>query len=150
MLKIRYVQPSDLQDVYTLSNDTVVRLNSINKEHIEWESHVRWFNEKLNSKDTVFYILEYDGDFAGYCRLDKDREKNFWVITIHLVSKYRNKGFGAFFISHVCKNNSDKNIIAYIKYGNLASYKLFINSKFVFKKFIVYNNEKYYLMEMHR
>ena len=150
MFKIRYVQPSDLQDVYTLSNDTVVRLNSINKEHIEWESHVRWFNEKLNSKDTVFYILEYDGDFAGYCRLDKDREKNFWVITIHLDSKYRHKGFGAFFISYVCQKNSDKNIISYIKCGNLASYKLFINSKFVFKTFIVYNNEKYYLMEMHR
>ena len=149
MLKIRYVQPSDLQDVYTLSNDTVVRLNSINKEHIEWESHVRWFNEKLNSKDTVFYILEYDCDFAGYCRLDKDREKNFWVITIHLGSKYRHKGFGAFFISNVCQKNSDKNIISYIKYGNLASYKLFINSKFVFKKFVFFNNEKYYLMEMH-
>lgn len=145
MLKIRYVQPSDLQDVYTLSNDTVVRLNSINKEHIEWQEHVRWFNEKLNSDDSIFYILEYDNNFTGYCRLD--RKINFWIISIAISTNYRNIGLGSKLLHVVCSKNSDKQIVAYVNEKNTASSKLFLKNNFIYMNNVIIHGEKYVLFK---
>ena len=149
MYNIRYAQPSDIENIFSLSNDKTVRLNSINKEFIDWQDHVQWFNKKIKSENTIFYIMEYNICFAGYCRLDKDKG-NEWIVTIHLEPDYRNKGLGAILLQEVCSKNSDKNIIAYIKYTNDTSYKLFQKSNFRVCEYVYFSDDKYYKMELLR
>lgn len=127
-INIRFANAEDVKNVFELSNDDTVRQNSIHKEKICWEQHIKWYNDKINSNNSIFYIVEYQNDFAGYCRLDKDNQE--WIVTIHIVSKYRNIGLGTQVIQHISKINLDKIILAYIKETNITSYKMFINNNF--------------------
>ena len=46
----------DIKDVLNLSNDKLVRCNSINTTPISWEEHVEWFNKRVVSS-LPFYII---------------------------------------------------------------------------------------------
>ncbi len=142
MLKIRHAKDSDMENVYKLSNDDIVRMNSIHKEHIKWEEHIKWFSEKLNSPNVIFYILEFMNKFAGYAHIDLEKN-NQWIITIHISSQFRNNGLGAKFLNYICQNNSDKIIVSYIKKDNIASQRIFEKNNFIFIFNKRINNEIY-------
>ena len=133
MLNIRLANINDMKKVFDLSNDDLVRQNSIHSEKIEWDNHVKWFQNKIVSPDSVFYIAELENkEFIGYCRLDED--DNEWVITIHISPKCRNIGYGEEIVKFVLNNNPEKNITAFIKNNNESSYKMFLKCKFKFIK----------------
>ena len=127
---IRLAEPRDMKNVFDLSNDDTVRAMSIHPEKIEWESHVKWFEKKINDPDVVFHVMEKAGDFIGYIHLD--REKKEWVVTIHLKKEFRGKGFGGKLLTCAIDNNAGKRIVSYVKNGNEASKKLFLSQGFVF------------------
>ena len=128
MLNIRLATLDNMKNVFDLSNDNIVRQNSIHTEKIEWNNHIKWFKNKINSKDSIFYIAEDNNNFIGYCRLDK--EKDYWVITIHISDKYRGKGYGSKIIKEICAKNPDKKLKALVKKENSASYNMFLNCGF--------------------
>ena len=117
-----------MENVFKLSNDDLVRQNSIHEEKINWENHVVWFKNKISSPESIFYVAQEDDDFIGYCRLDN--EDDFWIVTIHIMPQMRNKAYGKTILKHVCKLNEDKKIISYIKEKNIASYKMFLKCNF--------------------
>lgn len=77
-LNIRFASQKDIKNVFMLANDDLVRANSINSQKIKYSDHERWFNDKIKQKDTLFYILEIDENFAGYARLDKQKK---WLLS---------------------------------------------------------------------
>lgn len=144
--EIKLATIEDIKDVFELSNDELVRANSINPEPIFWENHVNWFNNKIMDKDSVFYIVNNSkNDFMGYVRLDKN-ESN-WVLTIHFKNEYRGKGFGKKTLRTVCNLNKDKYIIALVKEKNLPSLISFEKANFKKVDLIFINDERYHKLK---
>ena len=55
---IRLATIYDMKKVFELSNDDVVRANSINQEKIKWDDHIEWFKNRIQKKEDPFYIVE--------------------------------------------------------------------------------------------
>lgn len=142
-LQIRLATLDDMKDVFELSNDDVVRENSINQNKIRWEDHVKWFENKISDDNSVFYIASYLDSFVGYARLDKSLKENKWIITIHLKSDFRNRGLGKILINLILSKNDDKEILSYVKIGNIASEKMFVSCGFQFREIEVIHGVKY-------
>lgn len=144
--EIKLATIEDMKDVFDLSNDKLVRANSINTEQIKWENHQIWFKNKTNDENCIFYTLNsLNNGFIGYVRLDKEDRK--WVLTIHLLPNYRGKGLGSKILETICTLNSNKCIIALVKENNLASLKSFKKAKFRETDFVFIKNERYHKLE---
>jgi RimJ/RimL family protein N-acetyltransferase len=144
----RKALPSDVKTYYEWINETSVREHSFNSERISWESHVQWFNEKINDPNYNFYIF-YDSNenLIGQVRIQLI-SKNNSLIGVSVDQKYRGQGYGSKIIEYACsaylKNNPNMIIHAYIKQENIKSKNIFEKSGFEFIENIDYNNFKSY------
>ncbi len=127
-LKLRLAEEKDIENVFDLSNDPTVRLNSFHTEKISWTTHEKWYSDKINSVDTFFYIIEINKEFTGYIRLDKDNTK--WLISIAINPVARGKSYGLKALQKLQKIHPDKTLIAYVKINNKASINMFLKDNF--------------------
>ena len=142
MLKVRLVNSSDIQKIFELSNDDVVRANSINKSKISWESHVKWFNNRIKDLEHPFYIIENDnGDFVSQVRFDTAKEN---VISISISKTFRGKGLASDIIKICTQKSNLKSVYAYVKIANIASKKAFIKAGYKELGIEQINNEDYF------
>ena len=62
-LTIRLATPDDCKRVFDLSNDPIVRANSIHSETIKWEEHCVWFQKHIHipllKKSFTHYFHQY-------------------------------------------------------------------------------------------
>lgn len=130
----------DANILFEWTNDFLVRENSFNTEKIEWENHLQWFENKLNS-DSQILILQTPTQKIGVIRFDV--VENYYVLNYSISNEFRGKGFGKMIISlgistlaNLCETN--KEIHAYVKETNLASLQIFRNLNF--KESIIGNN----------
>lgn len=131
--RLKLAQESDLMDVFNLSNDPVVRQNSLSPNPILLENHIAWFKNIITSEVNVFYIVKDNLDnFIGQVRFDKSPDQNLYTISISLTQYYRGKGLGTEIIKKASKEllqekNSAK-ILAFVKDNNQSSIKSFIKA----------------------
>lgn len=148
--KIELAKSADMLDLFELANDDAVRKNSFNQEKIEIENHKKWFAEKLNDKNCVFYVARFNGEFCGYIRFDK-AENNEFVVTIHLVEKFRGKGFGSLIIREATAQIiTQKNpvCLAFVKKENEGSLQSFLKAGYkLIDENLEKNGFKCYLLE---
>jgi len=143
---IREASLNDAEILFELSNDDIVRENSINTNKIKWENHVNWLKEKLISSSYYIYLFYYDKNFIGQVKFEiKDKEA---VVSISIVSEYRGKKLAVPMLQKgiECVLNTAKNvrkIIAYIKPENQTSIKSFNNVGFNFYDQTIINNIKF-------
>lgn len=144
-LTFREAKFQDAKQIYQLSNDKDVRENSINSNLIEWESHVKWLENKL--KDTNYKILLFfcENHFVGQIKYEIDGKVA--VISISLVSEFRGLGLTKEMFSlsfEFLFNTSDVvTIYALIKSNNLSSIKSFKKVGFNPVAKLLINNEDY-------
>lgn len=140
MIMLRRCTYSDMDIIYKWINDDEVRNNSFNSNYIEYESHVKWFNEKMNSSNTYMYIILNNNKEIGTARLEKNNSKA--TISYLISNEYRGKGYGNKIIDLIKKeaiiNNIDV-LEAVVKKSNIASRKIFINNVF----FEIEENNRY-------
>lgn len=130
---IRRACESDVRAVFDISNDPVVRSNSIHSETIPWEDHKSWYARILGNKDVMFFIAEApDGGVVGQVRLAQESEG--WLISISIAREYRGKGLAAAILNEVMKSSAKHNFIAEIADTNKASMALFLRCGFVMTK----------------
>ena len=99
---IRLANKNDIKSVFELSNDDVVRRNSINTDKIEWNSHVNWFEKRIQDFKNPFYIVESnEGEFIGQVRFDKKDDEV--VISISISPNYRGKSLSSRIIKECTK-----------------------------------------------
>lgn len=123
-LVIRRAVEGDVRKVFELSNDPVVRANSIHREQIAWESHVVWFSRMIANEDVVFLIVETsEREFVGQVRLA--RTDGMWVISISIAEPFRGKGFAKEILLRAFQWVPKAETIAYVAEGNLPSRRLF-------------------------
>ncbi len=142
----------DSQKVFDLSNDPVVRSQSINSNTIELDYHKKWFAEKIKKEDYIF-LLAFDkkNNFIGQVRFDINKADA--VVSISIVNEFRGKGFSKNILKEACtKIFSEKDIstiTANILPDNIASINGFKSAGFIqsdesiinekrFLKFILY------------
>lgn len=138
--KIRKANINDTNDVFKLSNSDEVRLNSLNNGYIDWEEHKKWFEEKIQSKDILFLIVEDEnGKFSGQIRFEFNQENNEVRVSISLNQNLKGKGLAKKILAEAmehCSNEIDFEVIfiAEILEKNIASIKLFKRLGFVINR----------------
>lgn len=133
-LTIRAAIPEDARLLWEWANDPSVRSNSFNQEPIPWESHLRWYEKRLASPGTRFWLLEVNGVPAGQIRYDRDDEGRSAEISFSLAREFRGKGLGTRIItltlgSAIAELGVEK-IVAVVLDGNIPSYKAFQSAGF--------------------
>ena len=131
MLKFRKATISDMDIYFNWANEEEVRKNSYQSNSISFENHVKWFENKLISPQTLLLIFEDEKNNAiGQVRIETENEAS--IVGISIDSAHRGKGYAiemlkqasAYYFSLYPKNY----IIAYIKKDNFASYKAFVSA----------------------
>lgn len=121
---IRPAETRDMEQIFSLSNDPVVRRNSIHPEPIAWDRHVEWFSRALSDPDTMFYVAEMaDGAFVGQVRFH--RENHEWVVSISVSKPFRGRGAGAEILLGAMRKSRIHEFVAFVKKGNVASQNMF-------------------------
>ena len=124
---IRFATTDDMKNVFELSNDKLVRKNSINQEQIGWDDHVVWFTNRITKTGEPFYIVEsYDKKLIAQVRFDKRDE---FVISLSVSSGFRGKGLAAKIIKKCSEFSGINKITAWVKEENTASQKAFLKAQ---------------------
>ena len=129
-ISIRRAGPQDMRAVFELSNDPVVRANSIHPEPISWETHVAWFNKSIGDPEVVFLVAENaSGDFVGQIRFN--RRGGHWIVSISVAAAFRGQGLSAALLRDAMAQIPSGSFVAEIASGNEASKRLFVSEGFI-------------------
>lgn len=142
----------DIKDVFNLSNDKLVRCNSINTTPISWEEHVEWFNKRVVSSLPFYIIRDSNKNLIAQVRIDKQDE---FIISISLSKIYRGNGLASDIIKQCSQKSGCNEITALIRKDNIASQKAFTKAGYVlvsesnnFLKYKYIKNQVYIIAEM--
>jgi RimJ/RimL family protein N-acetyltransferase len=144
MLSFRNANIEDVYLYFDWVNDASVREQSFNNENVDFDSHCRWFENKLNDESCMMLIFFNELNInIGQIRLQKDKREEA-LIGISISSENRGKGYAKEMLKmatdYFLKINPSYVINAYIKVANLSSKFAFESAGFEFKKKTVYNN----------
>ena len=134
-LRIRRAISTDMEFVFALSNETLVRANSYNSEKIDLGNHKIWYDRQQKSKDVLFCIIENNVERVGQVRFTI-KEKHS-VIGISISKAQRGKGYASESLKLAAEEYFNTNklpIYAYTKKSNIASVKSFEKAGFVYFK----------------
>lgn len=138
-LHLRKATKDDVELIFNWANDEVVRKNSFSTEKIEYEEHVKWFENLLQDENRVQLILERAlGDkieSIGQIRLNMDNENCLAEVGYSIASEFRGMGYGKQMLCLAGRYIEDeyphiKKLIARVKPNNVASIKAFENVGF--------------------
>ncbi|HBM16709.1 MAG TPA: UDP-2,4-diacetamido-2,4,6-trideoxy-beta-L-altropyranose hydrolase [Lentisphaeria bacterium] len=132
-LSLRLATESDMLNLFELANDPAVRSNSFNSNEIELNEHKKWFNRILESSESLLFIVEDNGIFAGQVRFDN--RNNEIIISIGIHHSFRAKKYGAEILKKALVNlkkhwGSVNYVNAYIRPENIPSQKIFERAGF--------------------
>ncbi len=129
---LRQVEYTDCDLVFKWANDEVVRNNSFNSNIIKYEDHIKWFNEKLKSDDSVMYIFEVNDINVGIMRLDRLDDKSL-LINYGIAKEHRGKGYATYLLQMIKAKYNKNLLIGKVKPTNMASIKAFIKAGYIMK-----------------
>lgn len=134
-MKYREAEPIDSRWIYDLNTDSDARANSYNSEKFSFESHQKWFDQKLADPNYRFYIFSIDESDYALVRFEIDTEGA--VIGINVHEEFRGKGLARKTLIRASQdffNQNKKPIIAYIKASNQASVRAFEKAGYVLEE----------------
>jgi UDP-2,4-diacetamido-2,4,6-trideoxy-beta-L-altropyranose hydrolase len=132
-LKSRIATSEDTKRLFEWRNDQKTREMSINCDHVDWNSHVEWFNDSLKNPNREIYVVFSEEIPCATYRLDIIGDECELSLTVD--PKQRGKGIATKVIelairSEFAKNRADR-IVAHVKADNLASMKAFLRNGFI-------------------
>jgi UDP-2,4-diacetamido-2,4,6-trideoxy-beta-L-altropyranose hydrolase len=145
-MKIKIIKASvkDARFFYELRNEKTARKNFFNTKNIKYNDHLKWYKSKLKKKNIIFLVaLISDSKKIGTIRYERD--KIFTYISINVLKKFRNRGYGSKIIKKSEKFLKKKLVvISRIKNKNKASVKIFKKNNYK----IIKNNNDLILMKI--
>lgn len=131
MLSIRKVEGKDCKKLFHWANDPQTRQNSLNSNEIDYETHVKWFENKLKDENSHLYICYKDYEDIALVRFEIKEDQ--WFVSIVVDPSSRGKGYGketlAMGLGEFAKLY-DKELFAQIKEDNIGSIKIFESNDF--------------------
>ena len=127
---LRKVNPLDKKFVFDLSNEPSVRAASFSSEPISYETHEKWFDEKLKDENCIFLILMDFFKPLGQVRVQLSDDANEGTISYSILEEERGKGLGKELLllleEYILKQKGTGfKLIAEVKEENLPSKKAF-------------------------
>ncbi len=137
----------DAKALFELANSPEVRENSFNPNPILWDDHVRWLQQKLQDRNTVFFIIASFSMFCGQVRFDLEFPAHGGeasaVISIGLHPSVRGLNLSPYLIDRavqeLLKIHKIQIVKAYIRGHNNASLKAFTRANFTFHQDVLMN-----------
>lgn len=83
---------NDARLTFKWANDERVRRYSFNTNQIEWDTHIEWSENKVNSNLCFYYIIESADRVIGSVRFDID--DNCGIVSYLLDPEYHGRGWG--------------------------------------------------------
>jgi RimJ/RimL family protein N-acetyltransferase len=90
-LVLRRALAEDMEHIFRLVNDPVVRSYSFLPEPIRLEDHAAWYANRLASQGTIFYVLDIEGVIVALVRYDRNGDEAEIDVAVH--SAFRGRGF---------------------------------------------------------
>ena len=145
-LSVRLATEIDSKDIFEWRNDLLSRRMSHTTKIVEWEQHINWFKNSLNSETQVLVICQQKlVDKIAVVRFDISETSV--LVSINLNPSKRGKK-----LAKVCliksidffseKHSLIKELVAEINEENIVSKKTFLGVGF--EKYKLYNNTGYY------
>jgi UDP-2,4-diacetamido-2,4,6-trideoxy-beta-L-altropyranose hydrolase len=131
-LSLRLANANDAGLLWGWANDPVCRNNAFDSNPIEWETHVRWLDQKLAAPDCRIWILEKDGRSVGQIRYD--RKEKCAEIDFAVAPEARGQGLGTTLLKlsapQACDGLRVEKLIGFVKQENRASIRAFERAGF--------------------
>jgi len=135
-LKLVQAKKEDISFLYKLAQDKTTIKYSLSGKSFKFKDHEKWFSDKLKSKDTKIFILNYKKLRLGQLRMDIKAKEI--TIDYSVDSFFRNRGLGNFIIrnmiKYIKKNTTiykNRNIAAVVHRRNFMSVSIFTKYSFV-------------------
>jgi RimJ/RimL family protein N-acetyltransferase len=109
--------------LFDWTNEKTVRINSLNTKPIKWEDHLKWFNEKLKSRQNHIFIYFSNSKPIGQVRLDL--EDQVWLIDYSVDIDFRGRGLGTKILKKTINLETFNEFKAIVKEENKASIYVF-------------------------
>lgn len=131
-----YLRDADEHDrdiLFHWANEEMVRRHSFSEDEILYEEHCKWFEDMMNDKNRVQWILMMDKEPIGQIRLLFEGENA--EISYSICVEKRGQGYGKEILELARQRvNREypnvKKLIARVKPDNEASIKLFEQSRY--------------------
>lgn len=127
-LILRKATIEDALITYKWAIDPTVRQNSINKDFFTFESHLKWFEQKINSPETIYLVL-MERFPLGQIRFD--RYHDGWLISFMIDEVFRNNSLGKWIVENGMNVVGAGIFKAYVVKENIASNKIFESLNFI-------------------
>jgi RimJ/RimL family protein N-acetyltransferase len=153
-MKFRKATATDANLIYQWANDPGARSNSYSNKPIEYEDHLKWFNNKITDPNCTIYIfLNENYAEIGMVRIEVSSlaEKDS-TISIIIDAQHRGKGYAQQMIREASIDFTDKtscSITAYVFATNMASLKSFQQAGYkVIERLVIKEVDSYLLKFM--
>lgn len=113
--------------IYEWANDAVTRANSFNTEKIKYNTHLSFMTEKINSADTLWYLLIVDDVPVSQVRLEC--RNRIGTINYSVGPQFRGNGYGRIMLAKledVARQNGITQLIGEVKSNNIISRRIFV------------------------
>lgn len=129
---VRLANQGDMEQVFRLANEPVVRANSFSPEPINLTEHSRWFAAKLASPETIFFVMDFEGVVAALVRYDRFGDIAEIDLAVH--PAFRGRGLGTKLLRASAQNAmvrlGVKQLRAVVLEENLVSRRCFKRADF--------------------
>lgn len=136
-LILRKVEEKDKLLLFDWANDPEVRKNSFNPNLISLPSHSRWFDAKINDKQTLLYIAEAEEKAVAHIRFSIMDETA--TISYLIGADFRGKGLGFSLLQKgiqqlIAQRPGIKQVEGLVQSQNIASIRIFEKAGFSYGK----------------
>jgi UDP-2,4-diacetamido-2,4,6-trideoxy-beta-L-altropyranose hydrolase len=135
-IELRKATGDDAFQLWRLANDPDVRCNSFSPEPIPYDQHVRWFDAKLKSNDTIIYVMEVSKVILAQIRYDN--KGTTAEISYAVAPAFRGRGLGCRILKttweDACRELGVENTLGIVKKSNKSSVFSFIKAGFIILK----------------
>jgi RimJ/RimL family protein N-acetyltransferase len=140
-LSLRPAEASDVDFYFALRNDQSVRTFAFDSSAVDFETHSKWFAEKLNDLNAFMFTVVLETIPVGQVRIDVKGEQG--EIGVAVLEQYRGRGIATSAIRKCClllfsKVPDLKAVVAHIKQENIASQNAFAKAGFTNRRIVTF------------
>jgi RimJ/RimL family protein N-acetyltransferase len=127
-LQLRPAMLEDAKMVFAWRNDPFILARGSSQRAVEWDEHLKWFEETVHDGSRKMFIVLLDDNPVGQVRFDRTDEHTCEV-SIYLLPAYTGRGIGVVALKTACweafAHLGVKRIVALIRKDNQQSVSAF-------------------------
>lgn len=149
--QLRHADAADAALYFDWVNDPAVRQNAIHPGPIVWDTHVAWFERRLQDPDSYLYLLcTAAGEPVGQVRVEFEGVASPGIIDYSLAPTHRGQGLGQVLLRqalqrlrHERPTLAGRAVLGQVKASNAASARVFEQLRFMRQAAVTLQGETY-------